>query len=59
MEGGRDPKSIAILAYIAPAERLKLQALEKAGADAAVMLLARQPESEALAELEQLAQRAL
>jgi probable F420-dependent oxidoreductase len=56
-EAGRDPTSIEILAYIAPADRAKLQALEKAGADAAVMLLASQPESEALAELEQVAQK--
>lgn len=56
---GRDPKAIEILAYIAPADRAKLQALEKAGADAAVMLLASQPESEALAELEQIAQKVL
>jgi probable F420-dependent oxidoreductase len=58
-EAGRDPKSIEILAYIAPADRAKLQALEKAGADTAVMLLASQPESEALAELEQIAQKVL
>ena len=58
-EAGRDPESIEILAYIAPADRATLQALEKAGADAAVMLLANQPESEALAELEQIAQKVL
>ena len=58
-EAGRDPKAIEILAYIAPADRAKLQALETAGADAAVMLLANQPESEALAELEQIAQKVL
>jgi hypothetical protein len=43
---------------IAPADRAKLQALENAGADAAVMLLASQPE-EALAELEQVTQQVL
>ena len=58
-EAGRDPTSIEIVAYIAPADRAKLQALENAGADAAVMLLASQPESAALAELEQIAQKVL
>ena len=58
-EAGRDPKSIEILAYVAPADRAKLQALEHAGADAAVMFLTSQPESEALAELEQIAQKVL
>src|SRR4029453_14082913 len=35
VEAGRDPASITVLAYIAPAERTVLQALTEAGADAA------------------------
>jgi len=56
---GRDPKSIAILAYIAPRDRATLQALEEAGADAAAVMLTSESEAAALAELEQLAQQAL
>jgi probable F420-dependent oxidoreductase len=56
---GRDPKSIAILAYIAPRDRATLQALEEAGADAAAVVLTSESEAAALAELEQLAQQAL
>ncbi len=56
---GRDPKSIAILAYIAPRHRATLQALEEAGADAAAVVLTSESEAAALAELEQLAQQAL
>jgi len=56
---GRDPKSIAILAYIAPRDRATLQALEEAGADAAAVVLSSESEAAALAELEQLAQQAL
>jgi probable F420-dependent oxidoreductase len=56
---GRDPKSIAILAYIAPRDRASLQALEEAGADAAAVMLTSESEAAALAELEQLAQQAL
>ncbi len=59
VEAGRDPKSIEVMAYIAPADRAKLQALAEAGADAAVMLLAQESEAAALAELEQLAQQVL
>jgi probable F420-dependent oxidoreductase len=55
-EAGRDPASIEVLAYIAPADRTRLQALADAGADAAVLLLTRAPEDAALAELEELAQ---
>ena len=56
---GRDPKSIAILAYIAPRHRTSLQALEEAGADAAAVVLTSESETAALAELEQLAQQVL
>ena len=59
VEAGRDPKSIEVMAYIAPADRAKLQALAEAGADAAVMLLAQESEAAALAELEQLTQQVL
>jgi probable F420-dependent oxidoreductase len=59
VEAGRDPKSIEVMAYIAPADRAQLQALAEAGADAAVMLLAKESEAAALAELEQLAQQVL
>ena len=56
---GRDPQSIAILAYIAPRHRTSLQALGEAGADAAAVMLTSASEAAALAELEQLAQQAL
>jgi len=56
---GRDPKSIAILAYIAPGNRASLQALGEAGADAAAVMLTSESETAALAELEQLAQQTL
>lgn len=59
VEAGRDPKSIEVMAYIAPADRAQLQALAEAGADAAVMLLAQESEAAALAELAQLAQQVL
>src|SRR6266446_5272793 len=45
VEAGRDPASITVLAYMAPAERTVLQALAEAGADAAVVRL--EGESEA------------
>ena len=50
---------IEVMAYIAPAERARLQALAEAGADFAVMVLSSVPEDAALAELEQLAQKVL
>jgi probable F420-dependent oxidoreductase len=56
---GRDPQSIAILAYIAPRNRASLQALEEAGADAAAVMLTSESETAALAELAQLAQQTL
>jgi probable F420-dependent oxidoreductase len=59
VEAGRDPKTIEAMAYIAPADRAKLQALAEAGADAAVLLLAKASEAAALAELEQFAQQVL
>src|SRR6266571_1096803 len=54
-DAGRDPKSIEVLAYIAPRERGALQALAEAGADAAAVVLSSETEAAALAELEQLA----
>jgi probable F420-dependent oxidoreductase len=59
VEAGRDPSSIEVMAYIAPADRARLQALAEAGADSAVMLLAKESEAAALAELEQIAQQVL
>jgi hypothetical protein len=45
------------MAYIAPTDRAKLQELEDAGADSAVLLLTHAPEQAALAELEEMAQQ--
>ena len=59
LEAGRDPKSIEIMAYIAPTDRAKLQALAEAGTDSAVLLLTNAPEAAALAELEQIAKAVL
>jgi probable F420-dependent oxidoreductase len=59
VEAGRDPASITVLAYIAPAERTVLQALTEAGADAAVVRLEGESEAAALTQLEQLAQQVL
>jgi probable F420-dependent oxidoreductase len=59
VEAGRDPKSITVLAYIAPAERAVLQSLAEAGANAAVVRLEGESEAAALAQLEQLAQQVL
>jgi probable F420-dependent oxidoreductase len=59
LAAGRDPRSIAILAYTAPAERAALQALAAAGADAAVVRLEGESEAAALAALEQLARQVL
>jgi len=59
IEAGRDPKSIAVLAYIVPADRAMLQALADAGADAAVVRLEGESEAAALAQLEQIAQKVL
>ncbi len=59
VEAGRDPKSIAILAYIVPADRTGLQALAEAGADAAVVRLEGESEAATLTALEQIAQQVL
>jgi len=59
VEAGRDPTSIAGLAYIAPTDRAVLQALAEAGADAAVVRLEGESKAAALAELEQIAQKVL
>ena len=59
VDAGRDPKSITVLAYIVPAERAVLEALEEAGAEAAVVRLEGDSEAAALAQLEQLAQQVL
>jgi probable F420-dependent oxidoreductase len=59
VEAGRDPMSITVLAYMAPAERTVLQALAEAGADAAVVRLEGESEAAALTQLEQLAQQVL
>jgi probable F420-dependent oxidoreductase len=59
VEAGRDPTSITVLAYLAPAERPVLQSLAEAGADAAVVRLEGESEAAALAQLEQLARQVL
>jgi probable F420-dependent oxidoreductase len=59
VEAGRDPKSITILAYIAPAERTVLEALAEAGADAAVVRFESESEAAVPAALEQLAGQVL
>jgi probable F420-dependent oxidoreductase len=59
VEAGRDPKSIMVLAYIAPAERTQLEALAEAGADAAVVRFESASEAAVPTALEQLAQQVL
>jgi alkanesulfonate monooxygenase SsuD/methylene tetrahydromethanopterin reductase-like flavin-dependent oxidoreductase (luciferase family) len=59
VDAGRDPQSIEVLAYIAPVDRVALQALAEAGADAAVVRLEGESEGAVLAQLEQLAQQVL
>ena len=59
VEAGRDPKSIAILAYIVPTDRTELQALAEAGADAAVVRLEGESEAGVLTALAQIAQQIL
>ena len=56
---GRDPGSIQVLAYHAPADREALKAYEGAGANAAVVGVTTAPEKQVLAELEQIARRVL
>jgi probable F420-dependent oxidoreductase len=59
LAAGRDPQSIEIMAYIAPPNRAKLQALAEAGADSAALMLTSAPEAAALTELEQIAKTVL
>jgi probable F420-dependent oxidoreductase len=59
LQAGRDPKSITVLAYLAPTDRAVLQELMEAGADGAVMRLDGESEAGALAALEQIAQKVL
>ncbi len=59
VEAGRDPRSIMVMAYIAPTDRAVLQALEEAGADAAVVRLESESEAAVPAALEQIAQQVL
>jgi alkanesulfonate monooxygenase SsuD/methylene tetrahydromethanopterin reductase-like flavin-dependent oxidoreductase (luciferase family) len=59
LNAGRDPRSIEVLAYMAPVDHAALQALATAGADAAVVRIEGDSEAGALAHLEQLAQRLL
>jgi probable F420-dependent oxidoreductase len=58
-EAGRDPKSLTVLAYLAPTDRTVLQELIDAGADGAVVRIEGASEAEALAALEQTAQQVL
>ena len=58
-QAGRDPASIQVLAYGMPADRELLRAIEEAGADEAVVAVAATPEDQALAELEEIAQKVL
>lgn len=59
VEAGRDPRSIMVMAYIVPTDRAVLQALEEAGADAAVVRLESESEAAVPAALEQIAQKVL
>ncbi len=59
VRSGRDPGSIQVLAYTAPADREALKAFEDAGADAAVVRVATASEKDTLAELEKIASRVL
>lgn len=59
MEAGRDPKSLTVLAYLAPTDRTVLQELIDAGADGAVVRIEGASEAEALTALEQTAQKVL
>ena len=59
VEAGRDPRSIAVLAYLVPADRTLLKDMAEAGADAAVVRLDAESEAAALAQLEQMAQQVL
>jgi probable F420-dependent oxidoreductase len=58
-QAGRDPRSIQVVAFFAPPDPEALQALEEAGADAALIALETAGEKEALAKLEAIARRVL
>jgi probable F420-dependent oxidoreductase len=58
-EAGRDPKSLTVLAYLAPTDRTMLQELIDAGADGAVVRVEGASEAEALAALDQTARQVL
>jgi len=58
-EAGRDPKSLTVLAYLAPTDRTILQELIDAGADGAVVRVEGASEAEALAALDQTARQVL
>jgi probable F420-dependent oxidoreductase len=58
-EAGRDPKSLTVLAYLAPTDRTMLQELIDAGADGAVVRVEGASEAEALATLDQTARQVL
>lgn len=59
LEAGRDPRSITVLAYLAPTDRAVLEDLLAAGADGAVVRIEGGSEPEALAALEQTARQVL
>ena len=54
VQAGRDPRSIQVVAFFAPPDPEALQALEEAGADAALIALETAGEQEALAKLEEI-----
>jgi hypothetical protein len=58
-DAGRDPTSIEVLASIAPRERVALQALAEAGADAAAVVVSSETAAAALTDLAQLARQTL
>ncbi len=59
VQAGRDPRSIQVVACFAPPDPEAIQALEEAGADAALIALETAGEQEALAKLEEIAQTVL
>src|SRR6266702_2790032 len=59
VQAGRDPRSIQVVACFAPPDPEAIQALEDAGADAALIALETAGEQEALAKLEEIAQTVL
>jgi probable F420-dependent oxidoreductase len=58
-KAGRDPSSIQVWVYWAPADAGALKAFDEAGADAAVIRLEPAPEAEALADIEDVARKVL